>query len=206
MRYTSPRHLTNGWLRGLRCRVDREGTNAAPRWRRGRGALPRLSLAMALLATGVLSALFEAERVVVLQPYNIDATSNARYLYEVAAPTFPFAFVKEAVDGGQEARLELKEDGSKLGPRLGVEYRAASVIEWEIGEAGKGRYAFERGVLQFSASDNSDPRRNGRFYHLVYAIAVAPAARFLLILAAAAALLSSLANAKRGARAGSPSQ
>jgi hypothetical protein len=157
-----------------------------------------------LLAGGLLAGAFQVERVLVLQTYNIDATRGARYLYEVPAPTFPWAFAKEPVDGGPEPRLTLKEDGHPLGPRLGIEYRAVAIVEREIGEAGRGRHAYERGVLHFSASDNTDPRGNRRFYHLVYTIAVAPSARLLLVLSGFAAIVSVLTLMRTGRRRKAP--
>jgi hypothetical protein len=136
-----------------------------------------------LLASGGWSAAFEVERVLVLQPYNIDAGGKALYLYELPAPTFPFAFRKSTVDGGQEPQLDVKEDGRPLGPRLGVNYRSASAVEQEIVSEGRGRFAYARGQLHFSASDNSDPRGNGRFYHVAYAIELAASVGLVLMLA-----------------------
>lgn len=161
-----------------------------------RPPLPRLALGAVLVALALAAGQLDIERVLVLQPYNIDSSTEARFIYEVSAPTFPFAFAKDAVDGGLEPRLKLKEDGNALGPRLGTEFRSATSIEREIGEVGKGRYAFERGFLHFSASDNSDPRRNGRFYHVAYGIAVAPLARLLMVIAGLAAILSAAAKTK----------
>jgi hypothetical protein len=53
----------------------------------------------------------------------------------------------------------LYEDGQLLGP--------GNVMHSEIGSRGKGRFSFWEGNLIFSASDNSDPRTNGRQYLLV---------------------------------------
>ncbi|HLO78544.1 MAG TPA: hypothetical protein VK196_18980, partial [Magnetospirillum sp.] len=62
------------------------------------------------------------------------------------------------VKGGLSPRMEVYEDGSRLGP--------ANAIFEEIGSAGAGRYALTRGKFIFTASDNSDPRTNGRQYEL----------------------------------------
>lgn len=182
--------------------VGREAKYSASNGRKGRGLA--LGLGLAALAGGLLAPAFEAERVLVLQPYNTDPTSDARYHYELPAPTFPFAFRKDAIEGGLEPRLILKEDGSPLGPRLGIEYRATAAVEREIGLEGRGRHAYERGGLHFSASDNSDPRKNGRFYHLAYTIAVAPSARLLLVLAGPMLIVTALARMMAGNRRKAP--
>lgn len=56
----------------------------------------------------------------------------------------------------RRARLALSEDSHPLGP--------AHSPELEIRETGSGAFSFWRGILFFSASDNSDPRQNGRRY------------------------------------------
>jgi hypothetical protein len=53
----------------------------------------------------------------------------------------------------------LYEDGQLLGP--------GNAMHTEIGTRGQGRFSFWKGDLVFSASDNSDPRMNGRQYTLV---------------------------------------
>jgi hypothetical protein len=55
--------------------------------------------------------------------------------------------------------LVVCEDGQPLGP-------AHSVHE-QIMTQGRGRFSHWGGTLYFSASDNSDPNRNGRSYHVV---------------------------------------
>ncbi|KAB2850357.1 MAG: hypothetical protein F9K44_05155 [Hyphomicrobiaceae bacterium] len=162
--------------------VGTRATFPAERTRPIRAAVLRACCGVALLAAGAWSATFEVERVLVLQPYNADRGGEARFLYELSAPTFPFVFRKLEVDGGMEPRFVLKEDGRPLGPRLGVEYRLQSSVEREIEIEGRGRFAYAHGHLHFSASDNSDPRGNGRFYHLAYAIGLSFPVSLLLML------------------------
>jgi len=57
------------------------------------------------------------------------------------------------------SRLQVLEDGVPLGP--------AHAPHADIAEEGKGRYSHWGDSLLFSASDNSDPRTNGRQYHLL---------------------------------------
>ncbi len=52
--------------------------------------------------------------------------------------------------------IQIFEDGKALGP--------SGARRDRIGSKGLGRYLFKNGVLIFSASDNSDPRTNGRLY------------------------------------------
>lgn len=60
--------------------------------------------------------------------------------------------------GSLSPRIEVFEDGRKLGP--------ANAIFEEICDTGYGRYALTRGRFYLSASDNSDPAANGREYLL----------------------------------------
>jgi hypothetical protein len=59
-----------------------------------------------------------------------------------------------------EGPVQIYEDNTPLGP--------ADAPFNEIRKLGKGRYALWRGIgFAFSASDNSDPRTNGRHYWIV---------------------------------------
>jgi tetratricopeptide (TPR) repeat protein len=58
----------------------------------------------------------------------------------------------------QRSPLVLLENGRRLGP--------AHVEHVDIGKQGHGRYSHWSEVLYFSASDNSDPNRNGRRYEV----------------------------------------
>jgi hypothetical protein len=62
----------------------------------------------------------------------------------------------DGTQGSPASSLKLFEDGKELGP--------AHVAHVEIREKGKGRYAHWKDFLYFSASDNSDPRTNGKRY------------------------------------------
>ncbi len=57
------------------------------------------------------------------------------------------------------SRLEVLEDGVSIGP--------AHTPHSDIAEEGKGRYSHWEDGLLFSTSDNSDPRTNGREYHVL---------------------------------------
>lgn len=66
----------------------------------------------------------------------------------------------EPSDAESRSRLVVLEDGRPLGP--------GHTAHAEIGERGAGRYSHWRSHVIFSASDDTDPRANGRRYE--YAI------------------------------------
>jgi len=74
-----------------------------------------------------------------------------------------FAIQRVDLDGGDtqtdpmRSSLLLYEDGTPLGP--------PHSIHDAIAELGKGQYSHWSDTIYFSASDNSDPRHNGRRYH-----------------------------------------
>lgn len=95
--------------------------------------------------------------------------------------------------GNHRSRLVLMEDGQRLGP-------AHSTYE-SILEEGIGRYVHWNRVLIFAASDNSDPRINGRIYSAELSTGISP--KYLQRLAGAATLMllgSGLAAAWLGRR------
>jgi O-methyltransferase len=71
----------------------------------------------------------------------------------------------DSMDDPVRSLLDLLEDGRSLGPPHSAHA--------DIAARGGGRHSHWHGQLYFSASDNSDPRRNGRTYH-AYVPAVAP--------------------------------
>ncbi len=64
----------------------------------------------------------------------------------------------DAQEDPGRSRLQVLEDGVPLGP--------AHALHSAIADEGEGRYSHWDGTLLFSSSDNSDPRHNGRAYHL----------------------------------------
>ncbi|MGE5268369.1 MAG: Gfo/Idh/MocA family protein [Thiohalocapsa sp.] len=67
----------------------------------------------------------------------------------------------DSAETPRRSRLRLLEDGRELGP--------PHALHSMIQDGGDGRYSFWSGVLYFSASDGSDPNRNGRAYTAVVA-------------------------------------
>jgi len=64
----------------------------------------------------------------------------------------------DAQEDPGRSRLQVLEDGVPLGP--------AHALHSAIADEGEGRYSHWGDSLLFSSSDNSDPRTNGRAYHL----------------------------------------
>ena len=69
---------------------------------------------------------------------------------------FGLLYPGDGVQNVPPSTLKLFEDGQELGP--------AHAAHKDIREQGKGRYSHWKTALYFSASDNSDPRTNGRKY------------------------------------------
>lgn len=77
--------------------------------------------------------------------------------FKVVVHDLPFG---DALHRQCRSRLQVLEDGSHLGP--------GHSLHDEIRGRGFGRYSHWHRELFFSASDNSDPRDNGRTYQLVW--------------------------------------
>ena len=154
-----------------------------------------------MMAATVLS-LLAVERELVLQSYNIDSGVGARYVYDLAAPTFPFLLRRHRRDGRLEPALAMKEDGQSLSPRLTLAGRAPEAVLKEIEAEGRGRHAYLDNRLQFSASDSTDPRRNGRYYYVAYTLELSRTALWALLtlgaLVAMAALVALWGRGKNG--------
>lgn len=107
--------------------------------------------------------------------------ASGMYLIPVPVPN---AYSQLAGDSTGRARsfdAQLAENGLELGPLS---------TNADIAKLGRGRFSFLNGHLYFSASDNSDPRTNGRSYVLKHAytleptVALGSALIFALLLAA----------------------
>ena len=91
--------------------------------------------------------------------------SNFSYLAPMPRP--PFAGLLRSGDFDSDGRMLLRENGILLSDRP-ASYK-------EVSTSGEGRYSMWRGhTLVFSASDNSDPRSNGRDYEIEAPFSVHP--------------------------------
>ena len=116
-----------------------------------------------------------------VEPDRIVPRGGNAFVWVVTAPAFlPDALVP-GDDLADRARsgLLLLEDGRPLGP--------AHSLHDDISNAGSGRYSHWSGTLVFSASDNTDPRTNGRVYQA--RTIVAPPSYLLAIAGAIAVAL-----------------
>lgn len=88
--------------------------------------------------------------------------------YVLGKDVFPEGVSLPSDDADRRRRSEVRllEDGKSLGP--------AHSIHSDIRAKGGGRFSHFGGGLWFSASDNSDPRRNGRAYAIAWAEPFAP--------------------------------
>jgi hypothetical protein len=80
--------------------------------------------------------------------------------YMVAGFLFPFSATWDSPSDDSGSTSILLEDGKPLGP--------AHSLHDDIRAQGGGRFSFWSGTIYISASDNSDPRRNGRVYSIEY--------------------------------------
>ena len=80
------------------------------------------------------------------------------FAWPIVAPGYlPAALIAgDTVDDPNGSRLRLYEQGRPIGP--------AHAPHQEIAQAGSGRFSHWLSALFFSASDNTDPRTNGRTY------------------------------------------
>jgi len=146
-----------------------------------------LALATLLLCVGVGSIFVTVERTTRL-PHNA-ITESGSFAYHV-----DFAHLKDSrflVEGDdnadpQRSTLSLTESGKPIGP--------AHSLHEEIRSLGNGRYSHWGGGLIFSATDNSNPKTNGRTYEITYPASIPRWLAYLALLAGAAALLAADAS------------
>ncbi|MCC6954061.1 MAG: SGNH/GDSL hydrolase family protein [Deltaproteobacteria bacterium] len=125
-------------------------------------ALIRRALQVTAIATLGLTILFFAGIPRTLELSREKIQVAAGYEYKIALPTEPLRYFELRSDTNDEpirSSLAVFEDGRSLGP--------PHVALQSIVDSGSGRFAHWGDSLYFSASDNSDPRTNGRRYHVV---------------------------------------
>jgi len=103
---------------------------------------------------------------IVLNPSRITSERDHAYLVDVSTARPFFAYRSDTPSRPDQSDLVLLEDGNRLGP--------AHALHQLIRDEGRGSYSHWRGTLHFSASDNSDPRSNGRTYEVHVPLVLAP--------------------------------
>lgn len=129
----------------------------------------RMLAFFALLSSLVLLALYAAAPSVRerLEPTRMSAELG----HAVTAPlggkiAFPYLLPTDSQSAPLHSSVAVFEDGQPLGP--------GHSLHDDIRQLGGGRFSCWYGTLYFSASDNSDPRRNDRVYVASYRTEVSP--------------------------------
>jgi hypothetical protein len=95
-----------------------------------------------------------------LSPKNMAVDGGAAFRARLARQvSWPWQTAPDTISDLRRSRLILFEDGRPLWP--------PHQGHPEIRSLGKGRYSHWSGYILFSASDNDDPRTNGRHYHAI---------------------------------------
>jgi hypothetical protein len=134
-----------------------------------RGRWRALSAAGVILVSAGLAWLLSMSHVATLSldPASIRPEQGNCYtaLPQLEAP-FPFGEVEwDDTSGPTQSSGMLYEDGRPLGP--------PHALHDAIRTQGRGQFSLWSGTLYFSASDNSDPRTNGRAYGVRYQAGIA---------------------------------
>lgn len=117
-----------------------------------KSSLSLLSCTVALAAWGAAQEPAQKNMAAgTLEPAKIQAEQGFCYIHPLGSNT-----LGDGVKGGPPSALQLFEDGKRLGPA-----RAPHAV---IRSNGRGAHSHWVTALYFSASDNSDPRKNGRAY------------------------------------------
>lgn len=163
----------------------------------------RLILAAIILgiAAGLWSLTFRRE----IRLETADSIASGSVGWRAAVPgkiRFPLQILTDSNEFPSRSRLILAEDGKPLGP--------AHQLHSDIMEKGEGRFSHWGGWLYFSASDNSDPRTNGRAYSVTLPVSlhksliVLGAGIALALVVGAEALVGLAALRREGAARGRP--
>ena len=137
----------------------------------------------------IIDAVYVAEQMRSTTIASSAVASETGNAYIVADLKLPLASGLRGDDSADQrrSRLVVLENGRPLGP-------GHSVHE-DIRRSGAGRYSHWGDGLYFSASDNSDPRSNGRTYAVAYPVPLAPWPPWAAVIAGVALLLLSQGSA-----------
>ena len=140
-----------------------------------------VAAAAAAFCTVVLAwAASPPDIVLRVEPREIFSRGGHAFAWRIVIPDyFPEALIAgDDLANPQSSPLQVYEQGRSIGP--------AHALHHEIEQAGSGRFSHWTTTLIFSASDNTDPRTNGRRYEA--RVPIAPP-RFLVAIAGALAAL-----------------
>lgn len=147
-------------------------------------------VAAALVLCGLVLAWagFPPEIVLSIEPRAIAARDGHAFTSPIAAPDYLPAAMIAGDDSAtpQRSRLQLYEQGRPIGP--------AHTIHQEIADTGSGGFSHWQSTIYFSASDNTDPRTNGRSYEA--RMHIAPPSTLVAAAGALAVMLAGLGLAR----------
>ena len=136
--------------------------------------LALLALAALLAFIGLAGRYWGIERS---QPVSVsEAVSGGGNAYFIVKLDLPSHLPSDANERPRASSLRLFENGVALGP--------AHAVHEDIRVSGRGRFSHWQSGLLFAASDNSDPRGNGRSYTVSYPALLPPAVAWCALIAA----------------------
>lgn len=138
---------------------------------------------IAIFAFNILIAALDlagSRRDATLATENVRKEFGHAYNYNIHNPGFPFAIPDDSPRSSHASKLILYENDRPMGPSHSLH----DDVRWN----GHGAYSHWEGTLYFSASDNSDPRTNGRTYSVRYPVRISARAWGLLVFLEAAIL------------------
>jgi hypothetical protein len=125
------------------------------------------------------------ESDIVLDTARFRPEGGHAYIIDVPRERRFLAFRSDSANWPDQSDLLLLENGRPLGP--------AHALHQFVRNKGRGAYSHWDGALRFSASDNSDPRSNGRTYQVWAPLALAPMVIYALFTLDGLAVLAILA-------------
>ena len=139
-----------------------------------------VAAAVAFCGAVLAWAAFPPDIVLRIEPREISLRGGYAFAWWVVKPDYlPEGFIAgDDLANPQSSPLQVYEQRRSVGP--------AHALHQDIEQAGSGRFSHWATTLIFSASDNTDPRTNGRSYEA--RVPIAPP-RFLVAIAAALAAL-----------------
>ena len=163
----------------------------------GRTLILRLLAGLGLLLGPLVIYADAFAPTVVVRIDSVEARHDDGFAYTVPLEkhsSFLFELRSDDSDHADASELILFEDGKSLGP--------AHSSHAEIRRQGAGRFSHWNTAIWFSSSDGTDPRANGRSYHVEAKLSLKPGWQITGLVAFVAALLPLLAVLVKRARTG----
>lgn len=142
-----------------------------------------IAAAAAFCSVVLAWAAFPPDFTLKIPPREVSLRGGHAFVWPIVTPEYlPEALLAgDSMSDPKGSRLQLYEQGRPIGP--------AHALHLDIEQAGSGRFSHWLATVIFSASDNTDPRSNGRSYE-----ARTPIAPPFYLVAAAGAVAAGLAG------------